>query len=153
MDFTNGYYKAENPVVLEELKTFLQSMERRGATVKDLDDAIVQLNNVSHSISTNALVKADVLDKLPENPFRSMLNEMLQSKGQLKLNVALNHRYCDFGLPRCKVMDAQKTFDSQEVVKMVLTIQTERCIIISNEHPHLPIGRICHNERTGKSKD
>ena len=65
----------------EEVKTFLQSMERRGATVKDLDDAIVQLNNVSHCISTNALVKADVLDKLPENPFRSMLNGMLQSKG------------------------------------------------------------------------
>ena len=81
MDFTNGFYKAENPVVLEEVKTFLQSMERRGATVKDLDDAIVQLNNVSHSISTNALVKAGVLDKLPENPFRSMLNGMLQSKG------------------------------------------------------------------------
>lgn len=81
MDFTNGFYKAENPVVLEEVKAFLQSMERRGATVKDLDDAIVQLNNVSHSISTNALVKADVLDKLPENPFRSMLNGMLQSKG------------------------------------------------------------------------
>lgn len=51
MDFTNGFYKAENPVVLEEVKTFLQSMERRGATVKDLDDAIVQLNNVSHSKS------------------------------------------------------------------------------------------------------
>ena len=81
MDFTNGFYKAENPVVHEEVKTFLQSMERRGATVKDLDDAIVQLKNVSHSISTNALVKADVLDKLPENPFRSMLNGMLQSKG------------------------------------------------------------------------
>lgn len=80
MDFTNGYYKADNPVVLEEVKTFLQSMERRGATVKDLDDAIVQLNNVSHSISTNALVKADALEKLPENPFRSMLNGMLQSK-------------------------------------------------------------------------
>ena len=31
MDFTNGFYKAENPVVLEEVKTFLQSMERRGA--------------------------------------------------------------------------------------------------------------------------
>lgn len=77
MDFTNGFYKAENPVVLEEVKTFLQSM----ATVKDLDDAIVQLNNVSHSISTNALVKADVLDDLPNNPFRSMLNGMLQSKG------------------------------------------------------------------------
>jgi hypothetical protein len=77
MDFTNGFYKAENPVVLEEVETFLQSM----ATVKDLDDAIVQLNNVSHSISTNALVKADVLDDLPNNPFRSMLNGMLQSKG------------------------------------------------------------------------
>ena len=77
MDFTNGFYKAENPVVLEEVGTFLQSM----ATVKDLDDAIVQLNNVSHSISTNALVKADVLDDLPNNPFRSMLNGMLQSKG------------------------------------------------------------------------
>ena len=77
MDFTNGFYKAENPVVLEEVETFLQSM----ATVKDLDDAIVQLNNVSHSISTNALVKADVLDDLPDNPFRSMLNGMLQSKG------------------------------------------------------------------------
>ena len=38
MDFTNGFYKAENPVVFEEVKTFLQSMERRGATVKDLDD-------------------------------------------------------------------------------------------------------------------
>lgn len=76
MDFTNGFYKAENPVVLEEVETFLQSM----ATVKDLDDAIVQLNNVSHSISTNALVKADVLDDLPNNPFRSMLNGMLQSK-------------------------------------------------------------------------
>ena len=74
MDFTNGFYKAENPVVLEEVKTFLQSMERRGATVKDLDDAIVQLNNVSHSIGTNALVKADVLDDLPDNPFRSMVN-------------------------------------------------------------------------------
>ena len=70
MDFTNGFYKAENPVVLEEVKTFLQSM-----------DAIVQLNNVSHSISTNALVKADVLDDLPDNPFRSILNGMLQSKG------------------------------------------------------------------------
>lgn len=81
MDFTNGYYKVENPVALEEVKTFLQSMEQRGATVKDLDDAIVQLNNVSHSISTNALVKADALEKLPENPFRSMLNGMLQSKG------------------------------------------------------------------------
>jgi hypothetical protein len=80
MDFTNGFYKTENPVILEEVKTFLQSMERRGATVKDLDDAIVQLNNVSHSISTNALVKADVLDDLPNNPFRSMLNGMLQSK-------------------------------------------------------------------------
>ena len=77
MDFTNGFYKAENPVVLEEVETFLQSM----ATVKDLDDAIVQLNNVSHSISTNALVKANVLDDLPDNPFRSMLNGMLQSKG------------------------------------------------------------------------
>lgn len=77
MDFTNGFYKAENPVVLEEVETFLQSM----ATVKDLDDAIVQLNNVSHSISTNALVKADVLDDLPNNPFHSMLNGMLQSKG------------------------------------------------------------------------
>lgn len=77
MDFTNGFYKAENPVVLEEVETFLQSM----ATVKDLDDSIVQLNNVSHSISTNALVKADVLDDLPNNPFRSMLNGMLQSKG------------------------------------------------------------------------
>ena len=77
MNFTNGFYKAENPVVLEEVETFLQSM----ATVKDLDDAIVQLNNVSHSISTNALVKADVLDDLPNNPFRSMLNGMLQSKG------------------------------------------------------------------------
>lgn len=77
MDFTNGFYKAENPVVLEEVETFLQSM----ATVKDLDDAIVQLNNVSHSISTNALDKADVLDDLPNNPFRSMLNGMLQSKG------------------------------------------------------------------------
>lgn len=77
MDFTNGFYKAENPVVLEEVETFLQSM----ATVKDLDDAIVQLNNVSHSISTNALVKADVLDDLPDNPFRSILNGMLQSKG------------------------------------------------------------------------
>lgn len=77
MDFTNGFYKAENPVVLEEVETFLQSM----AIVKDLDDAIVQLNNVSHSISTNALVKADVLDDLPNNPFRSMLNGMLQSKG------------------------------------------------------------------------
>lgn len=77
MDFTNGFYKAENPVVLEEVETFLQSM----ATVKDLDDAIVQLNNVSHSISTNALVKADVLDDLPNNPLRSMLNGMLQSKG------------------------------------------------------------------------
>lgn len=81
MDFTNGFYKAENPVVLKEVKTFLQSMERRGATVRDLDDAIVQLNNVSHSISTNALVKADVLDKLPENPFRSMLKDVLQNKG------------------------------------------------------------------------
>ena len=81
MDFTNGFYKADNPVVLEEVKTFLQSMERHGATVKDLDYAIVQLNNVSHSISTNAIVKADALDKLPENPFRSMLNGMLQSKG------------------------------------------------------------------------
>ena len=81
MDFTNGYYKAENPVVLEEVKTFLQSMEQRGATVKDLNDAIVQLNNVSHSISTNALVKADALDNLPENPFRSMLKDALQNKG------------------------------------------------------------------------
>lgn len=81
MDFTNGYYKAENPVVLEEVKTFLQSMEQRGATVKDLNDAIVQLNNVSHSISTNALVKADALDNLPENPFRSMLKDVLQNKG------------------------------------------------------------------------
>ena len=34
MDFTNGFYKTENPVILEEVKTFLQSMERRGATVK-----------------------------------------------------------------------------------------------------------------------
>lgn len=81
MDFTNGFYKTENPVVLEEVKAFLQSMERRGATVKDLDDAIVQLNNVSHSISTNALVKADVLDNLSENPFRSMLKNALQNKG------------------------------------------------------------------------
>ena len=81
MDFTNGFYKTENPVVLEEVKTFLQSMERRGATVKDLDDTIVQLNNVSPSISTNALVKADALNDLPNNPFRSMLNGMLQSKG------------------------------------------------------------------------
>ena len=81
MDFTNGFYKEDNPVILEEVKAFLQSMERRGATVKDLDDAIVQLNNVSHSISTNALVKADVLDKLPENPFRSMLKDALQNKG------------------------------------------------------------------------
>lgn len=121
MDFTNGFYKAENPVVLEEVKTFLQSMERRGATVKDLDDAIVQLNNVSHSISTNALVKADVLDKLPENPFRSMLNGMLQSKGQLKLNVALNHCHCNFWFPRCEVMDVKKTFDFHEVVQNTLT--------------------------------
>jgi hypothetical protein len=81
MDFMNGFYKTENPVILEEVKNFLQSMERRGATVKDLDDAIVQLNNVSRSISTNAFVKADVLDDLPDNPFRSMLNGMLQSKG------------------------------------------------------------------------
>ena len=81
MDFTNGFYKTENPVVLEEVKAFLLSMEQRGATVKDLDDAIVQLNNVSHSISTNALVKADVLDKFHENPFRSMLKDALQNKG------------------------------------------------------------------------
>lgn len=102
MDFTNGFYKAENPVVLEEVKTFLQSMERRGATVKDLDDAIVQLNNVSHSISTNALVKADVLDKLPENPFRSMLNGMLQSKGNLNLTWLLIIVIAIFGFPDVK---------------------------------------------------
>lgn len=102
MDFTNGFYKAENPVVLEEVKTFLQSMERRGATVKDLDDAIVKLNNVSHSISTNALVKADVLDKLPENPFRSMLNGMLQSKGNLNLIWLLIIVIAIFGFPDVK---------------------------------------------------
>lgn len=102
MDFTNGFYKAENPVVLEEVKTFLQSMERRGATVKDLDDAIVQLNNVSHSISTNALVKADVLDKLPENPFRSILNGMLQSKGNLNLMWLLIIVIAIFGFPDVK---------------------------------------------------
>lgn len=102
MDFTNGFYKAENPVVLEEVKTFLQSMERRGATVKDLDDAIVQLNNVSHSISTNALVKADVLDDLPDNPFRSMLNRMLQSKGNLNLMWLLIIVIAIFGFPDVK---------------------------------------------------
>lgn len=102
MDFTNGFYKAENPVVLEEVKTFLQSMERRGATVKDLDDAIVQLNNVSHSISTNALVKADVLDDLPDNPFRSMLNGMLQSKGNLNLMWLLIIVIAIFGFPDVK---------------------------------------------------
>lgn len=102
MDFTNGFYKVENPVVLEEVKTFLQLMERRGATVKDLDDAIVQLNNVSHSISTNALVKADVLDKLPENPFRSMLNGMLQSKGNLNLMWLLIIVIAIFGFPDVK---------------------------------------------------
>lgn len=102
MDFTNGFYKTENPVVLEEVKTFLQSMERRGATVKDLDDAIVQLNNVSHSISTNALVKADVIDKLPENPFRSMLNGMLQSKGNLNLIWLLIIVIAIFGFPDTK---------------------------------------------------
>lgn len=102
MDFTNGFYKVENPVVLEEVKTFLQSMERRGATVKDLDDAIVQLNNVSHSISTNALVKADVLDNLPDNPFRSMLNGMLQSKGNLNLMWLLIIVIAIFGFPDVK---------------------------------------------------
>lgn len=102
MDFTNGFYKADNPVVLEEVKTFLQSMERRGATVKDLDDAIVQLNNVSHSISTNALVKADVLDDLPDNPFRSMLNGMLQSKGNLNLMWLLIIVIAIFGFPDVK---------------------------------------------------
>lgn len=102
MDFTNGFYKAENPVVFEEVKTFLQSMERRGATVKDLDDAIVQLNNVSHSISTNALVKADVLDDLPDNPFRSMLNGMLQSKGNLNLMWLLIIVIAIFGFPDTK---------------------------------------------------
>lgn len=102
MDFTSGFYKTENPVVLEEVKTFLQSMERRGATVKDLDDAIVQLNNVSHSISTNALVKADVLDDLPNNPFRSMLNGMLQSKGNLNLMWLLIIVIAIFGFPDVK---------------------------------------------------
>nr|DAG61595.1 MAG TPA: hypothetical protein [Caudoviricetes sp.] len=28
---------------------------------------------------------------------------------------------------------------------------TKRCIIVSNEHSYLLIGRICHNERTRKS--
>ena len=37
--------------------------------------------------------------------------------------MALNHRYCNFGLSRCKVMDAQKTFDFYEVVKIALTTQ------------------------------
>ena len=100
MDFTNGFYKAENPVVLEEVKTFLQSMERRGATVKDLDDAIVQLNNVSHSISTNALVKADVLDKLPENPFRS--TGCYKAKGNLNLMWLLIIVIAIFGFPDVK---------------------------------------------------
>ena len=85
MDFTNGFYKAENPVVLEEVKTFLQSMERRGATVKDLDDAIVQLNNVSHSISTNALVKADVLDDYRITLFVPYSTECYKAKGNLNL--------------------------------------------------------------------
>lgn len=102
MDFTNGFYKTENRVILEEVKTFLQSMERRGATVKDLDDAIVQLNNVSHSISTNALVKADVLDDLPDNPFRSILNGMLQSKGNLNLMWLLIIVIAIFGFPDTK---------------------------------------------------
>ena len=102
MDFTNGFYKTENPVVLEEVKTFLQSMERRGATVKDLDDAIVQLNNVSHSISTNALVKADVLDNLPNNPFRSMLNGMYKAKGNLNLMWLLIIVIAIFGFPDAK---------------------------------------------------
>ena len=100
MDFTNGFYKAENPVVLEEVKTFLQSMERRGATVKDLDDAIVQLNNVSHSIGTNALVKADVLDDLPDNPFRSM--ECYKANGNLNLMWLLIIVIAIFGFPDTK---------------------------------------------------
>nr|DAP09757.1 MAG TPA: hypothetical protein [Caudoviricetes sp.] len=39
--------------------------------------------------------------------------------------MALLDAHCDFGLSRCKVMDAQKTFDFYEVVKMVLTVQLE----------------------------
>lgn len=80
MDYTNGYFKADNPVVLEEVRAFLRSMERRGATVKDLNDAITQLNSIAFNLSTNAPVKAEALDKLPDNPFRSMLNEILQNK-------------------------------------------------------------------------
>ena len=34
-----------------------------------------------------------------------------------------------------------------------IDLTTKRCIIISNERPYLPIGRICHNEWTGKSQD
>ena len=34
-----------------------------------------------------------------------------------------------------------------------IDLTTRRCIIVSNEHLHLPIGRICHNEWTGKSQD
>lgn len=102
MDFTNGFYKAENPVVLEEVKTFLQSMERRGATVKDLDDAIVQLNNVSHSISTNALVKADVLESCLKTPFVPCSTECYKAKGNLNLMWLLIIVIAIFGFPDVK---------------------------------------------------
>lgn len=98
MDFTNGFYKAENPVVLEEVETFLQSM----ATVKDLDDSIVQLNNVSHSISTNALVKADVLDDLPNNPFVPCSTECYKAKGNLNFMWLLIIVIAIFGFPDTK---------------------------------------------------
>nr|DAK97486.1 MAG TPA: hypothetical protein [Caudoviricetes sp.] len=35
--------------------------------------------------------------------------------------MALNHCHCNFWLPRCEVMDAQKTFDFYEVVQNTLT--------------------------------
>ena len=34
-----------------------------------------------------------------------------------------------------------------------IDLTTKRCIIVSNKHLYLPIGRICHNEWTGKSQD
>ena len=82
MDYTNAALpsKTDNPIVYEEVNNFLRAMERRGATVKDLNEAIGQLQGISFSLSTNAPIKSDALDKLPDNPFRSILNGMLQDK-------------------------------------------------------------------------
>lgn len=99
MDFTNGFYKAENPVVLEEVKTFLQSMERRGATVKDLDDAIVQLNNVSaQTLSSKQMCWTIYLI----TPFVPCSTECYKAKGNLNLMWLLIIVIAIFGFPDVK---------------------------------------------------